>query len=420
MSRLLPALCACCALLACTPLPQPDGGTPPTDSGADEDAGVDAGAPAPDAGTPDAGRAPVPAAEWCLAKAQAECERDVRCLRLDPARIAECVGRIVPTCDQAAYTRAVARGSLRYEPDAGAACLDAYGSGSCEATPAACANLFTGTVAPDGGCFLAEECNADGFCDLYDGTCPHHCAAYRQRGETCNGFNLRCRPRDGCELGDAGQSVCSAPKDAGASCVNYDGCGNDQACSSGTCIARNSGPGETCGESNGYPYCKDEYFCRQLQVPQGQTRPPGTCELRAGLGGTCLGYGSCLPSLRCSGLITTGTCVVKGDVGAACSVYGDCKDTLFCDPRTLKCTPLPGDGGDCTSQGSYFECAAGTYCDFSSPSGNYRCQGKQALGQPCTYDSACLSNACEYGQQPDGGFAQRCVPSCSQRADGGP
>ena len=55
-------------------------------------------------------------------------------------------------------------------------------------------------------------------------------------------------------------------------------------------------------------------------------RPPGTCERKSGLGGTCTGPGSCLPSLRCSTLLTTGTCLRKAALREGCINYDDCED----------------------------------------------------------------------------------------------
>lgn len=415
-------LLAACASLAACPAPQPgaDAGPPAEDSGTGDAGPPDAGPPPSDAGF-DAGFGPVAAADWCAKKALAECLRDVRCLRLSSANLDACIAASLFSCDGAAYARGVDEGRLAYDAGAAGRCLDAYGLGGCEATPINCAGLFAGQVPPDGGCFIPEDCNADGFCYLYDSQCPHRCRAYSARGETCNGFDKVCRPPDGCELLDAGVVGCLEKRDAGTPCNLYSSCGLNMACYAGACIEVRAAAGESCNVTGGYPFCESEYFCRQPPPPSGGgTRPPGTCELKSGLGGVCTGYDSCLPSLSCSGLITTSTCVGKAAAGETCRQYGDCQDQLFCNPATTRCELLPGDGGDCTSSGSYFQCAPGFWCDFSSPQGQYRCRLKQPLGAPCSYDSACLSNQCEYGPLADGGFGLRCVAPCSQRADGGP
>jgi hypothetical protein len=89
---------------------------------------------------------------------------------------------------------------------------------------------------------------------------------------------------------------------------------------------------------------------------------------------------------------------------------------LYCPIKSSRCTPLPGDGGDCGPQGSYYACTPGYYCDGFP---TYLCRPLRALGEPCSYNSSCLSNECEYGAFPDGGgMGYRCV-KCSQMADGG-
>ena len=137
------------------------------------------------------------------------------------------------------------------------------------------------------------------------------------------------------------------------------------------------------------------------------------------LGAVCSGYGSCLPSLRCGSSFTTSTCIARSAEGDKCSNYGDCQQGLYCPPRTSRCTRIPGDGGDCTTQGSYFECRSGHFCDFNSPDGVYTCRARRAIGGDCTYDGVCLSNDCNYGALPDGGYGGVCDPKCSQKADGG-
>lgn len=414
-------------LCACPQTPPADGGAPGDGGEGGVDAGADAGQPRPDAGV-DAGMPPVAAGEWCVKKARAECERNVRCLRLAAQDVEACVAMAQFSCDATAYARGVAEGRLAYDPDAGARCLEGYAAGSCDRLPAGCDGLFRGLVPPDGGCVLAEDCNADGFCFVYDGQCPHRCRRWVERGERCNSFDRACRPPDGCELVDAGVTACVERRDAGAPCDSYWGCGEGMTCWLGTCVPLRAGAGEACLTTDYYPACDAELFCRQGPPPAtGEPRPPGVCELRSGLGGTCApdpplqpASEACLPSLRCSGLVTTGTCLARAALGERCGQSGDCQDLLYCDRLTNRCQPLPGDGGDCTSAGSGFECAVGFWCDFFVSNGAYRCRPRQPLGAECSYDPSCLSNQCEYGALPDGGAGQRCVAPCSQRADGGP
>jgi hypothetical protein len=418
--RLFGLTFAACALCACAPLSGLDGGQ--GDAGLDAgetDSGLpDAGPSQRDAGLPDAGFTQVPFTSWCAARAEALCFRDVRCGRVSHARMADCRARRALECDQAAITRGATENRLQYVMAEALDCLNGYAKGSCTDQPAACANVFLGLVPPDGGCILPEECTPEGFCYLDDEACPHRCRAWVPRGGACDGFSARCNPStDTCAPGDGGARVCRPFGGDDAGCVSWDECASTHACVDGRCVKRTAGPGEACATTSGYPLCTGEYFCRQ-DPPTGGVRPPGTCQLRAGLGGTCTGTTACLPSLRCSTVVTTGTCLKKAALGDSCVNYDDCEDGLYCDGRAQQCRPLPEEGGDCSSTGSFYRCAPGYSCEFSATNDD-TCVRKREDGAECNYDGLCLSNECSFGTLPDGGFGGRCVPACALRADGG-
>jgi hypothetical protein len=410
---LLALLCACPP-----PAPRPDASVPESEDAGAPDAGKpDAGQR--DAGPPDAGFVNVAISNWCESSARAQCYRDLRCLFLGPSNLAECIAKKSESCDQPAFTRAVREGRLQFLSAKAAECLNGYNAGSCEDAPAACEVVFGGLTPPDGGCILLDECNSDGFCYQYDDQCPHRCHAWAPLGERCDGFTTRCRP---------GEAFCGAPTDGGigdrcfplkglgAECVEYDACRPELACVNSICVKRNAALHESCGQSQGYPYCGSENFCRQDL--SSMMPPPGTCERRGGLGAVCAGS-SCLPSLRCSSAFATGTCVVRAAFGEPCSAYNDCEENLFCSSVTSRCQRYPRDGGDCGNHGSFYECASAHFCSSDTPDAGYICRPKAALGEPCTYDGACLSNQCNLSQQPDGGFERVCELACSQKADGG-
>jgi hypothetical protein len=312
----------------------------------------------------------------------------------------------------------VSEGRQAYAEPSAVQCLNDLASGSCEEPPAACARAFTGLAPPDAGCFLSGDCSALGFCDLYDNRCPHRCRAWAAQGQSCDGFFSRCEPLTGsCDTVDGGPAVCVPRKLEGEPCNRFDACGDEYACIDGTCIDRRANPGEACGVKNGYPFCPEEYFCRQ-EAPVNGVRPPGTCERKAGLGDTCTGPGACLPSLRCSTLITTGTCLLKAPLDAGCIAYDDCEDTLYCNTKSQRCEQLPDAGGDCSFDRTGYRCAPGFTCAFSGTTED-RCVAWRPVGAECGYDGECFSNDCEFATLPDGGFGGTCIASCSQRADGG-
>jgi hypothetical protein len=411
--------------LALTACPVP---VPPVDAGPIEpepDAGIidearDAGRQRFDAGTPDAGFTVVSVDTWCRTRALASCLRQVRCLSLSPGEVNGCVTRTLETgCDQVAVTMGADAGRLAFDASVALTCLNDFARGSCSDEPAACASVFSGRVAADGGCVTASECGPGAYCDTFGTSCPYRCLTFRRPGETCDFFR-RCEPGLACYRGDGGVEVCQPTKPPDAGCVDFDECGDDGVCFSGSCFKRRADSGEPCGVRSGYPFCGSEFFCRQ--DPPGMTGEepaPGTCQRRAGLGGVCVGNGTCLPSLRCSTVVTTGTCLAKARRGEICSAFNDCEDGLLCSNQTTRCEPFPADGGDCGFEtGSQGRCQAGFFCDFSAID-DRRCLRRRAAGEECNYDQMCLSNECEFGRRPDGGFGGTCGIPCSLKADAG-
>lgn len=404
----------------CPPAPVPDSGVPEVDAGQPDAGAPDAGRPPRDAGMPDAGFLQAPIESWCALRARAECGRDLRCGRLSQAGFSGCLltRSNIATCDQTALQRGVQELRSQYLEVEAVRCLDGYGTGSCEELPLPCTTVFTGLTPPDAGCLAPTDCNGSGFCDLYDGTCPHICRAWAAQGQPCDGFTRRCDPFNGsCDLNDAGTALCEPRKNEGDACRRYDACGDQNSCVDGRCITRLADVGQPCASRGGFPFCRQEYFCRQDQPVNG-VRPPGTCERKSGLGGTCTGPGSCLPSLRCSTLLTTGTCLTKAALRMGCINYDDCQGGLFCDVTTQRCEGLPDAGGDCSFDRTGYRCAPGNACAFSGTSDD-RCVAWKTVGQDCGYGAECLSNDCEFVTLPDAGFGGRCNASCSQRADGG-
>ncbi len=406
------------ALSACGggPGPGPDAST--GDAATELDGGgADAGGK--DGGTKDAGFGPVPIERYCESKAWAECAREQRCLALQPARFEACTRRKALLCQQAEYTSAVRGGRLQYFSAQAAQCLNAYATGACTGTPAACEGLLQGLVPADAGCLLTEECRSGSYCLIYDSACPHRCLEYKALGEPCNSWDRQCDPATGtCASYDGGAYHCEPRRGVGQSCVSWSDCREDLACISVAtndyrCVKRSAQLGESCAEFSGYPACAADAFCRQ--PPASGTPPPGTCQKRQGLGGVCSGYSACLPGLRCSSTFSTGTCVPLGADGETCGGYGECGLELYCSVRTSTCNALPADGGNCGSSGSSFQCQPDYFCDYEGDV----CAPRRALGQKCPYDDACLSGACEYGRLEDAGFGSRCVAACLTRLDGG-
>lgn len=395
-------------LFACPVAPQPD-------ASVEFDAGFDAGVPDAgrrDAGV-DAGRTEAPVESWCALKTLAECERAQRCGRLSDAGFAGCLlaGEHPSRCDQLATTLGVREFRVQYLEAEALRCLNGYARGSCEETPDGCQNAFIGISPPHGACLQAVDCDVSGFCDLYDNQCPHQCRAWAPRGSSCDNANNRCAPDDACDTDDAGLRLCREKPVSGAPCIDFSGCGTGAICSNGVCTDINGDLNAPCGAINGYPLCPAEFFCSARDGG-------GVCERRSGIGGSCIGPSGCLPSLRCSGLLTTGTCLTKASVGERCVDYGDCEDGLYCRNATQRCERLPTAGESCSYDDTAYRCAPGHACAYSSTSDD-TCVVWQREGERCSSSGECLSNDCRFATLPDGGFGGTCVTSCSRRADGG-
>lgn len=411
------------ALFACpSPMGQPDAsvdaGQPP-DAGTEEE--FDAGRMRFDAGSSDAGFTSARAETWCQSRAAALCARHIRCLSSSEPAFAGCVATAAAECDQLSFTAGVDAGRLSFNERQAVTCLNDYAQGGCTRDPPSCASVFIGRVPTDGGCVTSLDCNPDSYCNTSSGTCPYRCNTFGKLGDACD-FYRRCGAGLGCyRAPDAGFSEsCQAIKPADAGCADFDECGENGACIRGACIARRADPGQACGVVNGYPFCGDEYFCRQdPPAIEGEDPPPGTCQRRAGLNGTCVGATTCLPSLRCSTVITTGTCLARARRGERCSYYNDCEEGLLCSNTSQRCEPFPGDGGDCSfTVGSSGRCQTGYFC-LSVSSDERVCSPRRASGAECDYDQMCLSNDCEYGRRPDGGFGGTCSVPCALKADAG-
>lgn len=420
--RRLSALLVLALIAACPPVMMtPDAGAVvPMEDAGEVEPEVDAGRQRYDAGAPDAGFTTASVSTWCRTKALAACLRQVRCLSVSEAALTDCVARTADTCDQVAFTTATDAGRLVFDATRAVTCLNAFAEGSCALEPPVCASVFSGRVAVDGGCVTTAECGPDSFCDIYTGTCPYRCRAYGRLNDACDFFR-QCDPTLACYRADGGTSeTCQPIKPAGAPCVDFDECGPSGACITGQCVGRRADAGQPCGVRSSYPFCAEEFFCRQdPPAMEGEDPPPGTCQRRAGLNGTCTGTGTCLPSLRCSTVITTGTCLARARRGELCGSYADCEDGLFCSNVSQRCEPFPGDGGDCGyTTGSSGRCRAGFFCQYFS-SDERRCLARRAAGEDCDYDQMCLSNECEFGRRADGGFGGSCGIACSLKADAG-
>ncbi|MDF1564424.1 MAG: Dickkopf N-terminal cysteine-rich domain-containing protein [Deltaproteobacteria bacterium] len=268
---------------------------------------------------------------------------------------------------------AIDRGTLAYDGDKMRECIDAMSAAGCEAIgsdepPAACEQAMAGNVAPEGTCYIDEECAGDAFCSQ-DMACPGMCESYLPAQADCT-MGGRCTGSTTCVGG-----VCTPLAQAGQPCG---------------------------GEA--HPYCANGLDC------EGESWPnPGTCVAQptptlAGADQACDPEARqlCQAGLSCSliglegGEIPIWECKPGVASGATCN-YGlpdPCPSTEYCagqiDPSNLTgtCTALPGENAACADTFMGEGCQPGLECVDGI------CFRSKRIGESCSGEWECVSGFC--------------------------
>jgi len=259
---------------------------------------------------------------------------------------------------------AVLAGKLYYNGASFAACVAAIASATCDRTdqdsrdvPAACNQVFHGTVTGGGGCAFDAECISaacDLACDLAStcctGTCigstPPPLTPLAQIGASC--ATKGCVDGSFCSTID---QLCTALRTANMPCSSASQCAYGLSCYGSMMLTCQPLPalGEPC--------------------PNGQCRDEGQhCKLPA-TGGTAV-------------------CTADGLVGTACGFSSDCSPYYRCD-TTMTCAQLPAIGESCVNTGVCADSET-VFCDNATQ----RCTAKLSAGATCTSSQQCASNSC--------------------------
>ncbi len=261
---------------------------------------------------------------------------------------------------------AVEAGTVIYDGAAAETCLAGI-TATCDQSlvltnrnaPAACEQMFTGTVAANGPCALDQECVSQ-VCSSAS------CSTTGQPLGYCIGDAPPARPvvGDSCNTNsncldsycDTTTYTCSPLLSAGASCSSNDWCQLGLACHNGTCAALAATGGA----------CTSTSDCRSIGDYCGAM---AKCTPYGLAGDTCTTASECSGVYRCDS--TSGTCVLRPETGQMCgSSPLNCVDRSYCDGTTGTCTAPAPDGTLCTSSS---QCESG-YCDFSTTM--YTCRTK--------------------------------------------
>ncbi len=283
--------------------------------------------------------------------ADAQCEAAVRCG--DFPDLASCQAALILAGNGVETTiGAVEAGTIQYDEGKAGECLDQIASSSCEFEgfhgTNACADLFVGTVATGGACFVDEECANAGECAITDDTCDPNaacCPGVCQGGSTevalggaCNG-DKACAANTYCKPGavQGADGTCSALNTAeGTACDGIDACVNPMYCNFDfgtnefTVCTKAAASNATCDPTVLIACADVRDYCDATM----------TCVRAAGAGQACAPEGAeCLAYATCTNM----TCVTDPLAGDACVVDAEpsCLGTLECTAGTCQ-PPAPG------------------------------------------------------------------------------
>ncbi|HVV83656.1 MAG TPA: Dickkopf N-terminal cysteine-rich domain-containing protein [Kofleriaceae bacterium] len=306
------------------------------------------------------------------------------CLRLRECNVLGALLLSQTTCEQLAYSYRngtlahlddwVAAGTVVYDADAMADCLDDVAGAVCSAFSAdvivdngRCAQAFAGQVDAGGACEDTTQCRAGNYC-ADELSCPG-----------------TCQPR----IAAAGACTLDAECAVGLTCAG------------GHCVALGQ-TGATCG-SGDLPQCAMGFQC-------DTGRDPATCQpitRTAASGAPCNPNGGvlCASGLVCAEVNldpATYQCVTAAMAGGACfrAVPSGCPLGQVCvvenDQDAGLCTTQAAVGQPClTGSAVLFGCAAGAACDYDTD----LCVAMVDNGEACTSNAQCfgdcVGNACE-------------------------
>lgn len=255
-------------------------------------------------------------------------------------------------------------------PD-GSPCKAAGQCNSANCVDSVCCNTACSAGACD-ACSVATGALQDGVCALLSGTACDDGDACTQ-ADTCSagaclpGSPLQCAAIDMCHTAgvcDSAMGGCTNPVAVdGTSCVDKNGCTQNDTCQSGKCVGGPVCPPPADGCQVGG--CNALGLCDYVPVADGTTCSDGaSCTVNdVCMAGACAGKVACPAIDKChlDGVCVSGTgaCTDGGMNTPECTVDPECETlVLACDVASGKCskTTKP-DGTPCGGTG---ECVAGT------------------------------------------------------------
>lgn len=261
--------------------------------------------------------------------------------------------------DCAEWTSRVSTGSLVYDPQRGAQCLDEISRYGCEDSGevSPCTGALSGTVPSGGTCKAATDgffsaCAPGNHCDLDASICGGTCKPYRQPGESCTSA---CAHGSHCQFNI---DVCVLDVNEGQPCE-----------------------GKTAGA------CTDDLYC-----DGGSMSIEGVCRKKK-TSGTCVDASECANRYRCVGSTGAKTCRKAKWVGDSCTPgLGECYPAFSWCGSDGKCTDTKAqEGQPCGAvNGDYIACASDWACSQNT------CQKGLPPGASCASGGLCTGGSISF------------------------
>ena len=272
------------------------------------------------------------------------CARAVACGGAESQAVCESTVFIAQDWSVLTVVAGVKRGTIKYDGASARVCLDAIDTDCADPIePAACDNVFRGTVPAGGACVIDGECVNRGRC-LEPDTCTVACCV-----GTCEAVGAPIAIGGACDYpfsstpcvagAFCGNRTCTARRPAGAAC----GSGPDECLDPAVCLYRPDGSGETCTVISTEPGAAcvpgANFGCGRDDETCDATT--SLCTKRAAPGGACQTYGDCVGYAYCD--TAAGTCKARVALGQACDVSTgvECVGGLIC-PNGVCEAPAPG------------------------------------------------------------------------------
>lgn len=297
-------------------------------SGVSGDGKSGAATPAEDAGAAAADAAPasdvMPATDYCESIATSFCAFYMRCGRMVAKDQAECRAVFLESCNakyEPRYVELARAGLLALSRTGIAACVAHLEDVSCveqaQDLDGPCARMWIGAAPAKAPCGIDVEslvCGPSATCILgldFCGTCE----AAAPRGGACGVSTTRCVSDDACVSG-----TCVARARPGQACSDTKPCVAGSTCTAGTCAGPIVvGEGAACDARH---RCAYRSYCAA-----------GKCARASLVGEPCTSTRGCA-----SGWCDGAKCVAPKGEGAACGADGECSSAQC---RGGECTPLP-------------------------------------------------------------------------------